>query len=167
MQYLGDSIIANAGHYGHDSFYGELDQYVMVHSFRVKLLRKTETTRIDVVRDFDESRSIWRNAYTLKLTSDGKPLAGKQLEFWYVERWKPGYDNDAAPLADRMKQGGEAIWVNTDSSGIAHVSIPRLDSAASIHHTVKLVVRFNADGSDGDYKPAQTPQLEFYSKQSY
>jgi hypothetical protein len=166
MQYLGDSTIVNAGHYGHDSFYGELDQYVMLHRFRVRARRKSEATQIEVVRDFDESHSRWLNAYTLKLTCGGKPLAGKLLEFYYAERWKPGYD-DSPPLAERMKLGGEVIGVTTDAQGLAHVAIPRLDSATSIHHTIKLVVRFNADGRDADYKPAQSPQLEYYSKQSY
>jgi len=167
MQYLGNGTVANAGHYGSDNFYGELDQFVMLHYFRVKLLRKSEDAQIDVVRDFDEYRSKWRNGYTLRLTCNGKPLAGKQLEFWYVERWKPGYDDDATPLAERKKQGGEVIWANTDAQGVAHVTIPRLDAVTSIHHTIKIVVLFNADGRDAYYKPVQTSQLEFYSNQSY
>ena len=167
MQYLGAGRIANAGHYGQDNFYGEFDQYVMMHFFRVQVVRKTEDTRIEVIRDFDESTGKWRNAYTLKLTCGGVPLGGKPLEFWYVERWKPGYGEEAKPLEERMKRTGTVLWLTTDAKGVAHVAFPRLDSITSIHHSIQLVVRFNADRQDGSYKPFQTPEFEFYSNHRY
>ncbi len=168
IQYLGNGRFANAGHYGHDNFYGEMDQYLMIHFFRVEQLRKTRNTRIDLVRDFDEAKSRWKNAYTLTLTCDGQPLAGKELEFWFVERGKPGYD-DAGKLRleERMRMGGETIRVTTGNDGIARVGIPRLDAITYIHHDIQLIARFNADRRDPEYKPAQTLEFQFYSNQVY
>jgi hypothetical protein len=140
----------------------------MIHSFKVKVLRKTKNAHIELTREFDESKSCWRNAYTLKLTCGGQPLAGKELEFWFVERGKPGYDSwNKMPLEERMKIGGEVLRVRTDENGIARVSLPQLDEVESPHHTTQIVVRYNADRGDPDYKAAQTPQFEFYSKQIY
>jgi hypothetical protein len=168
IQYLGNGRFANAGHYGHDNFYGELDQYVMIHSFRVEQLRRTKNTHIDLVRAFDEAKSRWKNAYTLTLTCDGQPLAWKELEFWFVERGKPGYDEGGKmTLEERMKTGGETIRVSTGGDGTAHVAIPRLDAITYIHHDIQLVARFNADRRDPDYKPAQTLEFQFYSNQVY
>ena len=168
IQYLGDGRFANAGHYGGDNFYGELDQYLMIHFFRLEVLRKTKSTHIDLVRDFDGAKSRWRNSYTLKLTCDGQPLPDKELEFWFVERDKPGYGLvDNYTLDDRMKMGGELLRVRTGSDGTARVVLPRLDTITYIHHAIQLVARFNADRGDPDYKPAQTPQFQFYSNARY
>jgi hypothetical protein len=168
IQYLGNGRFANAGHFGGDSYYGELDQYVSIHFFKVEVLRKTKNTRLELERDFDESASRWRNSYTLKLTCDGQPLADKEIEFWFVERGKPGDDSHGKfLLEERMKMGGELIRVRTNAKGIAGVAIPRLDTIEYIHHYIQLVARFNWDHHDPDYKPAQTPQFQFYSFARY
>jgi hypothetical protein len=136
--------------------------------FRLEVLRQTKSTGIELVRDFDEVKSRWRNSYTLKLTCGGQPLAGKELEFWYVERGKPGYEPwNKTPLEERMKMGGEVIRVRTGADGSAHVALPLLDQIEDIHHSIQLVVRFNTDRRDPDYRPTETPQFSFYSNQTY
>jgi hypothetical protein len=161
---LDDGRIACAGHLGADDPVGGRDQYLSVHLFRLKVLRKTKDTQVRVERDFDAARNRWRNRYTLTLTSDGTPLAGKELEFWYVERGKPGYDSwNKQPLAERMKAGGTLVKVRTGADGKASVDLPRLDEIKDLHYSYQLVVRFNMEQTDRDYKPAQTPQLEFYA----
>jgi len=117
------------------------------------------------VRDYDTSRRLWLNRYTLTLKQDGEPLAGKELEFWYVERDQAGYDShNSVPLEQRMKAGGMMIRVKTNGNGVATVRLPqRFDEATNPHLSYQLVVRFNADRSDPEYKPYQTPQLEFYA----
>ena len=165
---LPDGRIACAGHNGSDNYFGELEQHVNLHVFRLEVLRHTRSTRIDVVRDFDEAASRWMNSYTLKLTCGDEPLAGKELEFWYAERWKPGYDDwNKTPLDERMKTGGEALRVRTGSDGTANVMLPQLDQIENIHHSIQFVVRFNTERQDPDYQPTQTPQFQFYSNQSY
>ena len=82
-----------------------------------------------------------------------------------VERYKPGYDSwNATPLAQRMKAGGAILKPKTDIAGKARVELPaRFNKITNPHLSYQLVVRFNMDRSDPDYKPFQTPQLEFYA----
>ncbi|MSO22671.1 MAG: exo-alpha-sialidase [Acidobacteria bacterium] len=77
IHYLRDGRIACAGHQGFDSYYGELDQYVNLHTFKLKVLRRTKAAHIEMERDFDETKSRWKNAYTLKFDLR-RPTAGRQ-----------------------------------------------------------------------------------------
>jgi len=164
IHYLGDGRIACAGHYGSDIPVGMLDQYLSIHFIKLEVLRKTKDTCIEVEREFDESVTRWPNAYTITLTCDGEPLADKELEFWHVEVDKPGYDSyNKTPLQERMKMGGQLIRVRTGADGVAHVTLPHLDEIQDTHYSYQFIVRFNADRADPKYKPAQTPQFEFYA----
>lgn len=160
---LPDGRIACAGHFGYDDAMGTRDQYVSVHLFHINVLRKTRDTKIDLVRDFDEAGQKWLNRFTLRLTCGGEPLAGKEMEFWYVERYQPGYDSyNAESLEQRMKEGGHLLKVRTDVAGIAHVALPGMENVTNPHLSYQVVARFNADRSDPDDKPAQTMQFTFY-----
>jgi hypothetical protein len=168
IHYLGNGRFANAGHWGGDDRVGEFDQYPMIHFFEIEVMRKTQNTQINLVREFDEAGSKWLNSYVLHLTCDGKPIDGKEIELWFVERNKPGYDDAGRySLAERMRMGGETIRVTTGADGTARVAITRLNSIESINHSTQLLARFNADRRDPDYKPAMTPQFEFYSNLRY
>ena len=168
MAYLPDGRIACAGHNGGDDpVEGDLvvDHYISVQFFRLEVLHKTKRTNLWVERDFDEEKKKWRNAYTITLTADHEPLADKEVEFWYVERYQPGHDSwNSRPLAERMEMGGHIIKARTGPDGKAHISLPeKYDTITNIHLSYQLVVRFNADRSDPDYQPAQSAQLELYA----
>jgi len=92
---LPDGQIACAGHFGADdpvSGENRVDSFISVQFFRLKVLRKTKDTKILVKRDYNSAQRRWPNKYTLTLLCDDKPLPEKEIEFWYVERWKPGYE---------------------------------------------------------------------------
>ena len=163
IHYLGDGRIVCAGHYGHDDAVKTVDQHILLHEFKLEVLRKTRATKIEIERDFDEKRNLWPNAYTLTLTADGAPLADKEFEFWYVMRYKPGYDSwNSIPLAERMEMGGTLIKLHTDADGKAHMAMPELDRVENPHMSYQFVARFNTDRSNVDYKPAQSPQFSQY-----
>ena len=166
IHYLGDGRVVCAGHYGHDdpiSGPSARDQYLVLHEFRLDVRRRTKSTRIEIERDFDEKRNLWPNAYTLRLTADGKPLADKEIEFWHVMRYSPGHDSrNSVPLEERMAVGGTLTKRRTDAEGRAHVATPELDDVQDRHLSYQFVARFNADLSDADYKPAQSPQFDQY-----
>ena len=133
----------------------------MLHEFRLEVLRKTTATKIEIERDFDEQRNLWPNAYTLTLTAGGRPLPGKEVEFWYVMQHAPGYDSwNHIPLQQRMGMGGTLIKQHTDADGQAHISLPHLDTLQPGRTAYQFIARFNADGNDPGYKPAQSPQWE-------
>ena len=141
------------------------ENHINLHSFRLKVNRLTKETKIRIARDYDKRRRRWLNSFMVSLTQDGKPLPGKQLEFWYVERYQPAYDPwNAKPLAERMKTGGAILKPKTDAAGKARVELPaRFNKITDPHLSYQLVARFNVDRSDPDYKPFQSRQLEFYA----
>ncbi len=166
MAYLDDGRIACAGHYGGDDpVQGDVDHYISIQFFRLEVLHKTRRTNLWVERDFNEETEKWRNTYTITLTADDEPLADKEVEFWYVERYQPGYDSwNSKPLAERMEMGGDIMKAHTGPDGKAHVVLPqKYDGITNIHLSYQFVVRFNADRADPDYQPAQSAQLEFYA----
>jgi hypothetical protein len=174
---LEDGRIACAGHYGADDPLGGRDQYVMIHSFRLGVRRRTRDTSIGVEREFDERSGECRNAYLLGLSCAGEPLADREVELWYVLRDQPGYDSlGKVPLDERTRAGGRMLTARTDASGQARIALPDLQTDPDIgraylhmgdieprHFSYQLVARFNADRTDPEYLPAQTPQLEFYA----
>jgi len=165
---LPDGRIACAGHYGYDDPIRKgksHENYIKLHSFRLKVNHKTKDTKIHVERDYDERQRRWLNSFAIRLTHDGRPLPDKELVFWYVERYKPGYDSwNTTPLEKRMKAGGTTLRPRTDATGKAHVKLPaRFDKISNPHLSYQLIVRFNMSRSDPDYKPYQTPQFEFYA----
>jgi len=163
IQYLGNGQVVCAGHYGADDAIKSRDQYLVLHSFQVEVVRKKKTTHLALERHFIEDHASWPNAYTLKLTADGIPLPNKEIELWYVERYQSGYDAwNSIRLEERMKLGGKLLKLRTDSDGAAQVSFPEYDKIDDPHMAYQLVARFNADGSDPNYKPTQTPQFSQY-----
>ena len=168
IQYLGQGRFACAGHYGHDDAFGSVDQFLMIHFFRLEVSRRTKNTSLELIRDFDESRNRWKNAYTLKLTCDGAPLDGKEIEFWWVEGKKPGYESfPKHTLDERMKMGGHLLHLRTTTDGTARADLPELNGIENPHHSYQLIARFNADKRDADYKPVETSLFEFYANASY
>ena len=115
-------------------------------------------------RDFDAGLRRWRNAYSLVLQCGDEVLPGKELDFWYAERWQPGYDSFGRhDLAERMAQGGKHLVVTTDTEGKARIDLSHLDRIDDEHHSIQFVVQFNLDRTDPGYKPYQTCQFESYS----
>ena len=164
MHALPDGRIACAGHLGLDDAIGSRDQYVSLHLFRLEVLRKTRDTRLDLVRAFDDVTGKWPNRFTLTLTSYVAPLPDRELEFWYVERKQPGYDSwNKSSLEERMKLGGRTITARTATDGRAQIALPHLDEVQDVHYSYQVVVRFNPGRDDHEYKPAQSPQFEFYA----
>ncbi|MFN0195307.1 MAG: sialidase family protein [Planctomycetaceae bacterium] len=168
MYALADGRLVCSGHLGADDPIGEgrtHENSINLQTFRLKVNQRTKNTRIQIVRDYNKAGRIWLNSYTLKLTQEEEPLAGKEVDFWYAERYQPGYDSyNLVPLEERMKAGGTLIKATTDEQGVARVQLPtRLDETTDPHLSYQLVVQFNMDRADPEYKPYQTPQMEFYA----
>lgn len=164
IQYLGNGKVACAGHLGADDPIHSRDQYVSLHTFNVHVLQKTAETRLWIERGFDAGKKNFLNSYTILLTSNGAPLAGKDIQVWCVARDAPGYDSwNKTSLEERMKAGGKSVTLRTGSDGKAKLDLPEFDGITNIHASYQMVVRFNADHKYVEHKPAQLPQLEFYA----
>ena len=175
IYYLGENRFACAGHYGRDapiSGQDRDDQNINLHLFEIEVVRRTENTTLEVVRDYDQAEERWKNAYTITLRCGEEPLASKEIEIWYAERDKPGYDSHGSQtLEERMKAGGRLLKTVTDSQGIAHVALPEFDDpdyihrdwpgSQEVHFIYQLIARFNHDYADPEYKPVQSCQFSF------
>ncbi len=151
IQCLDDGRIACAGHLGADDPIGERDQYISIHFFRLEVRHKTTATRLTMERDYDAATGRWPNAYTLTLTSDGQPLADKEVTFQYT----PG---------KHLPLPGETLTLRTDVQGKAHVALPdAFDEVEDRHAAYTVRATFNADRTDPDFKPARAPSMHFYA----
>lgn len=164
IRQLADGRILCAWHRGADDAFEKANQFIGIDLFRLKVNRPTLATRLRIERDFDPQANLFLNAYTFTLTTGEKPVPGKTIELWYVSRDQPGYDSWChTPIETRMKQGGKLLKAQTDRTGKAQFRLPEYDNVKNIHLSYQLFARFNADRSDPDYKPAATPQIEFYA----
>lgn len=164
IRQMDDGRIICAWHRGADDAFATAEQFVGLHLFRLKVNGHSAQTRLTIERDYDSKQDRFRNAYTVSLSANGRPVANKKIELWFVARGAPGYDSWChAPIAERMKRGGKLMSATTDADGKAHVELAEFDKSASPHDSYQLFARFNAARSDADYKPASTPQCEFYA----
>jgi hypothetical protein len=137
---------------------------VNLQTFKIEVLRKTIGTKLWIERDYDERTRNFLNSYTFSLSTDGAPLANKDISVWHVFRDTPGYDSwNKLTLAERMKLGGKSVTVKTDAAGHAKLALPEYNGITNIHSSYQLVVRFNPDGQYPEYQPSQLPQFEFYA----
>jgi len=114
IHYLGNGRVVCAGHTGSDDPVSSVDgkprprerHSLYLHLFSLKARGRTRETALLVERDRGEGLSRWPNTYTLTLLRDGEPLAGKEIEFWYVEQDRPGYDaRGRDTIEERMTMG--------------------------------------------------------------
>lgn len=166
MQYLGNGKVACAGHYGSDDpVEKSYDNYAVLHIFDLQVAGRRKEANITLMRNYNEREQKWDNVYVLALMCEGEPLAGKEMEVWYVERWQPGFDQVRKnTLEQRMRMGGKLVRLTTDSDGRATLALPEFDETTDIHHAIQIVARFNADRSDPGFLPAQSLQYMFYSR---
>jgi hypothetical protein len=169
MNYLGDNRIVCAGHSGGDDAISSVDgkprkrpeHSLHLHFFTLRVHGRTRKTALLLERDKAAGQARWPNAYTLTLLCDGEPLAGKTIEFWYVEQDQPGYDPyGRQTIEERMAMGGEVITSRTGPDGKARVALPHLDKIEDPHANYQIAARFNADRRDPDYQPAQSLEWE-------
>ena len=130
IKYLGDRRFACIGHYGYDDPIEKgYENYLTLHMFCVETSGHTKDTKMSLIRNYNKAANKWANIYTVTLTCDSKPVQGKEIEVWYVERDKPGYDSyNRNTLDNRMKMGGKLIRVITDNDGKTQVSLSQFDS---------------------------------------
>jgi len=165
IHYLGDGRVVCAGHLGGDMPLSRdrLKQYISLHSFNIKVNRKTKNTKIIIERDYDENKKQHPNAYTLTLSCDDKPLADKPIEFWYVERGQPGSGFGPGTLDEKIKAGGKLLKLKTNEQGRAHITLSHLDKIEDKSHSYQLIARFNHDRADTGHKPCQTFLMNQYA----
>ncbi len=88
---LSDGRLLCSWHVGGDNFFGELDQWVGSHTFRLQATLP-ESTQLTVTREMNETKTKYVNSYVATLTAGGRPLAGKTINFSVSIRYAEGYE---------------------------------------------------------------------------
>ncbi len=82
-----DASCLCAWHHGADLPFGESDQYVGTHHFRLEA-KLPAATQLDLQRDMDPARQRYTNSYTMTLTAGSKPLAQRNINYEVKIRYK-------------------------------------------------------------------------------
>lgn len=158
---LKDNRVLFVWHKGGDLPYGQSDMYIGQHTFKLKVDEPRIRSRLALSRVYDAKLEKYVCAFDARLTTmEGKPIAGKPIEFSIVARDAPGY----APF------GGGTPWVHgakqivtTDAAGVARVTYPEQHAIANIHQTYQIAARFDPDHSDSQYLAATSLTIEYYA----
>jgi hypothetical protein len=158
---LKDGRIIFAWHKGGDLPYGQADQYIGQHTFKLQVAEPRPRSQLKLTRAFDAKRQKYICAFdALLTTTDGKPIAGKAVEFSIVARDAAGYEpfGGAMPWVQGAKQ-----TVTTDANGVARVSYPEQEAITDIHRTFQIAARFDPQREDAQYLPSTSLTIEYYA----
>jgi hypothetical protein len=148
-------------HHGGDLPYGQVDEYIGQHTFKVTVEQPRTRSKLALSRVFDEKAGKYICAFDATLTSeDGKPIANRPIEFSIVGRDQPGYE----PFGGAMPwEHGSKKTATTDAKGVARVEYPDQQKVTSIHQTYQIAARFDPDRKDAEYAPATSLMVEYYA----
>jgi len=139
---LDDGRLLFAWHHGGDSAFGEFDEYVGQHTFRLAG-SVSRATSLELRRIMDSECRQYVNAYSATLTADGQPVAGKRIRFSHVTRYTPAWDRNEDPSGT-----GESATAITDMHGVAAVSFPAWDTELDIHKCYRMVAEIKPEPGD-------------------
>jgi hypothetical protein len=159
---LNDDRILFVWHKGADQFYGESDMYIGQHTFKLKVDHPRPRSRLKLARAFDQQAGKYINAFdaTLTTAANGKPIAGKPIEFSRVARGAKGYAEfgGATPWID-----GAKTRATTDADGVARIAYPEDDAITDIHQSFQIAARFDPNREDAQYLPSTSLTIEYYA----
>jgi hypothetical protein len=158
---LKDGRVLFAWHHGADLPYGQADQYVGMHTFKLEVTEPRSRSRLELRRVFDPAAKRYVCAFDATLAGiDGKPIVGKSIEFSIVARGAPGYEELGG--AKPWEHGAKQV-VKTDANGVARVNYREQEKTDDIHQTYQVAARFDPERADADYLPSTSLTIEYYA----
>jgi hypothetical protein len=128
MMMLPNGTVANFGHLGGDSGFGQQEMLIGADIFTLdNHLPKALTLSLKRTKDSDNSRYL--NAFSATLSSGSKPVAGAMLDF----RFNPVWREDGAVNTLPQEQAPVIKHAATDQNGVAHVAVPEFNGIGDIH----------------------------------
>ena len=143
IEYLGDNKFLTVWHEGGDTRFGEIDMFIGLHDFTVKA-NLPKPAKLTLQRELSEDKRQYINSYLAKLTADGEPAAGRELEF----RISPTWLDDGRHNPEDVRDAKDVRKAITDDDGIAKINLTEMNSIPDIHHAYRITVSFTP--KDGD-----------------
>lgn len=137
MLLLPDGSVANFGHVGGDSGFGQQDMLIGADIFTVEN-HMPGAPALSLARQQSADGSRYLNAFAAALTLGGRPAAGEELEFRFNPVWREDGAVSTVPQ-DRAPVIKRAV---TDGGGVALVSAPEFDGIGDIHYYYNADVVF-------------------------
>ena len=147
---LSDGRVLCTWHIGGDNFFGEADQWVGAHTFRL-VADLPRPTKLSIEREKNPEKTRYVNAYTAKLTCGGAPLRDREVHFAYHLRNTQDYDQ----AADPRERGTVASRV-TDDKGRARLDLSELDEHTHPHQSYRVTTWFEPDTDAGRLASARS-----------
>ena len=157
MANLSDGRLLCAWHVGGDNFFGELDQWVGTHTFRLQA-DLPKPTQLAITRDLAAEGQKYVNAYTATLTAGGQPVAGREVGFAYHLRYTDDYDK-----ADDPRMAGTRTSAVTDENGRAHLDLTELDKHTNMHQSYRVAAWFDPGSDEARLSPAKSEVYMAYT----
>ena len=143
IESLGDGKFLAVWHEGSDTRFGEIDMFIGTHSFRVKA-DLPKPTKLTLERELSEDGNQYINAFRAKLTADGKPAEGREVEFRVTLDWL----EDGRVNPEDVRDSKDVRKAITDENGIARIKLVEMNSIPDIHHGYRINVSFRPKAGD-------------------
>lgn len=154
---LRDGRVANFGHHGSDSAFGEEDMRIGVDRFRVPD-DVPAPRQLDLDRVMDPRRNHYLNRYRVRLHSEGTPCSGERVDLRFVPVW----NEDGSASTTALEDAAIVLSGVTDADGVVELDAMMFDGIADIHFFYHVdAVHRSAEGtlvhSPSRTEPALTP----------
>lgn len=127
---LGGGRFALYGHVGGDNAFGECEMSIRAQVFSPDgAAGLPGPTRLSIERLLLPDASGYRNAFRVRLTADGAPLAGQEVEF----RFTPFWNADGSVNTTPQESAPYTVRAVTNADGAAEGCAPWFDGRADIH----------------------------------
>lgn len=136
LSVLADGALMLVGHVGGDTAFGQGEPTIV--SWRMEPAcagALPAAAQLSLARLMTEDKAGYRNAFQAQLTSGGRPLAGREVEFRFAPYWKADGAVNTAPQADAPFR----VRAVTGPDGAARADAPWFDGVGDIH------LAYNAD----------------------
>lgn len=152
---LADGRLLTSWHIGGDNFFGELDQWVGTHGFRLEA-NLPDSTGLSLARVLNAEGNRYLNVYEVALTQGGRPLAGRKVHFAY-HRQRP--DGGDYRKSHDPREAGERREAVTDEAGRAQLDLseyekspdtpnPHIFDTGQRHMHYRVTAWFESDPGD-------------------
>ena len=155
IEYLGDNKFLTVWHEGGDTRFGEIDMFIGTDEFTLKE-NLPGATKLTLERELSEDKNQYINAFSAKLTADGKPVSGRELELRLRNLRLPQPDGKVNPV--NVWDSPDIRRAATGEDGIAHFVLKDKENIMDVGHCYEVAVSFTPEPDD-ELIPCKGPAM--------